>query len=387
MATNVDAKLLKQTKFPADFSQKVDMRKVNVEVMKKWIAGKISEILGSEDDVVIELCFNLLEGSRFPDIKVLQIQLTGFLDKDTPKFCKELWTLCLSAQSNPQGVPKELLEAKKLELIQEKVFQILPIVEYPGLTPRKPPKRRKGAMSKNGHGREILIIFGRGSGLSEDEAVAVETEHITTTIDVLPETRGPRLRGAVRHRTGMTTVDRHAVILLTPTYLVIEVNDDTKAGAGHHHRDDRPVGLCPARRHLQDDVNMMTRDQEDTVTVPAGLQHRYAEAAEGLESKTIPKEAEPSRRTPQSQPSTKITARQAQGKFTIIIIDLQIPFSFDRKASRGQRQIEEISGEAITTVGVEATVAVDVQFTSQLNKPRAEAPALQGSEKERDIGR
>lgn len=61
-----------------------------------------------------------------PDIKVLQIQLTGFLDKDTPKFCKELWLLCLSAQSNPQGVPKELLEAKKLELIQEKVICIFP---------------------------------------------------------------------------------------------------------------------------------------------------------------------------------------------------------------------------------------------------------------------
>ncbi|MCJ1485047.1 hypothetical protein MMC06_005220 [Schaereria dolodes] len=121
MATSVDAKLLKQTKFPPEFNQKVDMQKVNVEVMKKWIAGKISEILGSEDDVVIELCFNLLEGSRFPDIKVLQIQLTGFLDKDTAKFCKELWSLCLSAQGNPQGVPKELLEAKKLELIQEKI--------------------------------------------------------------------------------------------------------------------------------------------------------------------------------------------------------------------------------------------------------------------------
>lgn len=97
--------------------------------------------------MVIELCFNLLEGSRFvclakydsshrwsagssltrvsettqPDIKSLQIQLTGFLDKDTSKFCKELWSLCLSGQENPQGVPKELLEAKKLELIQEKV--------------------------------------------------------------------------------------------------------------------------------------------------------------------------------------------------------------------------------------------------------------------------
>lgn len=59
-----------------------------------------------------------------PNIKVLQIQLTGFLDKDTAGFCKELWSLCLSAQANAQGVPKELLEAKKLELIQEKVSRL-----------------------------------------------------------------------------------------------------------------------------------------------------------------------------------------------------------------------------------------------------------------------
>ena len=32
---------------------------------RRWIAGKISEILGNEDDVVVELCFNLLEGSRY----------------------------------------------------------------------------------------------------------------------------------------------------------------------------------------------------------------------------------------------------------------------------------------------------------------------------------
>lgn len=31
----------------------------------RWIAKKISDILGVEDDVVIELCFNLLEGTRF----------------------------------------------------------------------------------------------------------------------------------------------------------------------------------------------------------------------------------------------------------------------------------------------------------------------------------
>ncbi|KAK4251211.1 PWI domain-containing protein [Corynascus novoguineensis] len=121
MATGVDAKLLKSTKFPPEFNQKVDMQKVNVQVMKKWIANRVTELLGNEDDVVIELVFNLVEGVRHPDIKSIQIQLTGFLDKDTPAFCKELWKLLLSAQASPQGVPKELLEAKKLELMQEKM--------------------------------------------------------------------------------------------------------------------------------------------------------------------------------------------------------------------------------------------------------------------------
>lgn len=31
-----DAKLIKQTKFPPEFSRKVDVKKVNVEVMKKY---------------------------------------------------------------------------------------------------------------------------------------------------------------------------------------------------------------------------------------------------------------------------------------------------------------------------------------------------------------
>lgn len=90
----------------------------------------------------------LLTGLRLaqPDIKSLQIQLTGFLDKDTAKFCQELWSLCLSGQDNPQGVPKELLEAKKLELIQEKVFtptsliiSLLTSYRYSWM-PRKLPK-------------------------------------------------------------------------------------------------------------------------------------------------------------------------------------------------------------------------------------------------------
>ncbi|KAH7123747.1 PWI domain-containing protein [Dendryphion nanum] len=121
MALSVDQKRLKATKFPPEFDQRVDTEKVNMDLMKKWIAGKIMEILGDEDDVVVETCYNLLEQDRHPNIKALQIQLTGFLDKNTASFCKELWTLMLSAQADKNGVPKELLEAKKQELMQEQV--------------------------------------------------------------------------------------------------------------------------------------------------------------------------------------------------------------------------------------------------------------------------
>lgn len=94
-----------------------------------------------------------------PDIKSLQIQLTGFLDKDTAKFCKELWLLCLSAQENPQGVPKELLEAKKLELIQEKVVLSNTIASQDAngicrlkriKRPKKLASKRKGNKPENG---------------------------------------------------------------------------------------------------------------------------------------------------------------------------------------------------------------------------------------------
>jgi len=38
MASGVDAKLLKSTKFPPEYSKKVDMQKVNVEVMKQYVS-------------------------------------------------------------------------------------------------------------------------------------------------------------------------------------------------------------------------------------------------------------------------------------------------------------------------------------------------------------
>ncbi|XWW92201.1 hypothetical protein V2A60_000124 [Cordyceps javanica] len=174
MASRTDARLLKTTKFPPEFSKKVDMQKVNLGVMKKWIASRISEILGNEDDVVIEMCFNLVDGPRYPDIKALQIQLTGFLDKDTATFCRELWKLFLSAQDSPQGVPKELLEAKKLELMQEKRAMML---ESAARNPTDAtvicllPTTKKEEID-----HETELIIAKGAGMTVDLTTAAAPE-------------------------------------------------------------------------------------------------------------------------------------------------------------------------------------------------------------------
>lgn len=63
---------------------------------------------------------SLTYSSPQPQIKAIQIQLTGFLGKDAPSFCTKLWNLMLDAQQQC-GVPAELLKAKVVELQQEKV--------------------------------------------------------------------------------------------------------------------------------------------------------------------------------------------------------------------------------------------------------------------------
>lgn len=52
----------------------------------------------------------------------MQIQITGFMEKNTGKFMKELWSLLLSAQKNTSGVPQQFLDAKEEELKKKKVL-------------------------------------------------------------------------------------------------------------------------------------------------------------------------------------------------------------------------------------------------------------------------
>lgn len=57
--------------------------------------------------------------------KQVQISLTGFMERNTGKFMKELWALLISAQQNVSGVPQQFLDAKEEETKKKKVGLVL----------------------------------------------------------------------------------------------------------------------------------------------------------------------------------------------------------------------------------------------------------------------
>lgn len=84
-----ETKLLKSMKFPPQFDKKVcrcrcsipvasrfnrppahtwqvDMRKVNLQVIRPWITKKVVELVGFEDEVVVEYAMGLLEDQSKP---------------------------------------------------------------------------------------------------------------------------------------------------------------------------------------------------------------------------------------------------------------------------------------------------------------------------------
>ncbi|XP_024161118.1 serine/arginine repetitive matrix protein 1 isoform X2 [Rosa chinensis] len=117
--SNKQAKLLKSQKFAPELEHLVDMRKVNMDVLRPWIANRVTELLGFEDEVLINFIYGLLDVKEVNG-KEIQISLTGFMEKNTVKFMRELWTLLLSAQNNASGVPQQFLDAKQEEARKKK---------------------------------------------------------------------------------------------------------------------------------------------------------------------------------------------------------------------------------------------------------------------------
>merc|ERR1712166_1091873 len=93
-----------------------------MDVLKPWITRRITELLGFEDDIVIDYCIsNLTEPSeKGLDPRLLQVNMTGFMERKAAPFCSELWKNLISANASPVGVPQEFIDEKKNELKKKK---------------------------------------------------------------------------------------------------------------------------------------------------------------------------------------------------------------------------------------------------------------------------
>lgn len=70
-----DARLLKSMKFDSILDKKVDMRKVNLGVMRPWVTKRVVELVGLEDEVVVEYAMELLEDKSNPVRVIYNLQL------------------------------------------------------------------------------------------------------------------------------------------------------------------------------------------------------------------------------------------------------------------------------------------------------------------------
>ena len=109
-------KMTKAGKFAAILDSKVNFKKVNLDVISKWVHEKIIELVGFEDEILINLVNNMLQGGELEG-KKLQLDVTGFLGKQTGAFVEELWTFLVDAQNQPNGIPSAFIQKKKQEII------------------------------------------------------------------------------------------------------------------------------------------------------------------------------------------------------------------------------------------------------------------------------
>ncbi|KAG4105209.1 PWI domain-containing protein [Neocallimastix lanati (nom. inval.)] len=149
-------KQLKNMHFPSIFNKKVNLKKVHMETIQQWIRKKVIEILGMEDDVLINYIYETLEESPNPDPKLLQLNLTGFLEKNAASFVHDLWKLLLSAQENIGGIPKEFIE-EKIKEIQKQEAERLRIMNEIKLKREKEENERRELEKIREKERKVII--------------------------------------------------------------------------------------------------------------------------------------------------------------------------------------------------------------------------------------
>ena len=72
---NKEKKLLENITFPKEFEIPIDIKKIEMKVIKDWVERKIKTILGFEDEFCVNFTMSMLDEKIDP--KKIQLQLIG----------------------------------------------------------------------------------------------------------------------------------------------------------------------------------------------------------------------------------------------------------------------------------------------------------------------
>lgn len=142
---------LAKLRVPKIYRQAVDMTKVNRPIINRWIQTKLDELL-PDDDIITDYTLELLSGDK-PNIREIQLNLNGFLEDNSGKFCKELWELLVAAQEDKDGIPPQLVAIKKEQMEQERVKREIKIESWTSGGGRDGGRRDRGGRDRRDGGR------------------------------------------------------------------------------------------------------------------------------------------------------------------------------------------------------------------------------------------
>ncbi|SCP04277.1 pre-mRNA splicing factor, putative [Plasmodium ovale] len=121
-----EKKLIEKIAWPEIYNYKIDVGKINFNVVETWVNKRLIEILGFEDEILSEYCISQLkhakekkddEENNYLNAKKLKINLTGFIgNKKSEVFVKELLELLILNEKDEERIAKSLVESKKSEI-------------------------------------------------------------------------------------------------------------------------------------------------------------------------------------------------------------------------------------------------------------------------------
>ncbi|SBT34509.1 pre-mRNA splicing factor, putative [Plasmodium ovale wallikeri] len=126
-----EKKLIEKIAWPEIYNYKIDVGKINFNVVETWVNKRLIEILGFEDEILSEYCISQLKHAKekkgtittilrlaTSQLQLLNAPHTG--NKKSEVFVKELLELLISNEKDEERIAKSLVESKKSEI--EKVI-------------------------------------------------------------------------------------------------------------------------------------------------------------------------------------------------------------------------------------------------------------------------